>query len=106
LLDYWLARADASAKQLFDRGVRTLLFNLPRYDTGYWSLYEQSGTHLRMLASPFYHRLHIVQLRIMSIVTGEPSFAAVAGRWQSYANRPFNRGRALLEKSIFKLLHY
>jgi hypothetical protein len=106
LLDYWLARADASAKQLFDRGVQTLLFNLPRYDTGYWSLYEQSGTDLRMLASPFYHRLHIVQLRIMSIVTGNSSFAAVADRWQSYADHRFNRGRALFEKSIFKLLHY
>ena len=40
-------------KNIFDRGVETLLRNLPRFDTGYWSLYEQSGTRLKMLASPF-----------------------------------------------------
>ena len=30
--------------------------NLDRYDLGFWSLYEQSGTWLPMMASPFYHR--------------------------------------------------
>jgi hypothetical protein len=106
VFDFWLARADASAKQIFDRGVQTLLHNLARFDTGYWSLYEQSGTHLKMLASPFYHRLHIVQLRVMANLTGDRRFAEVADRWESYAERRANRSRALVEKSIFKLLHY
>src|SRR5208337_5395917 len=57
VFDFWLASADASAKNIFDRGVDTLVRNLPRFDIGYWSLYEQSG-HERsrimpnMLASP------------------------------------------------------
>ena len=55
----------------FLRGVRTLVRNLDRYDLGFWSLYEQSGTRLPMVASPFYHQLHIVQLRIMHRLTGE-----------------------------------
>ena len=110
VFDFWLARADASAKEIFDRGIETLLHNLARYDTGYWSLYEQSGheqskTRLKMLASPFYHRLHIVQLRVMSKLTGDTRFAAVADRWEGYALRRGNRTRALIEKSIFKLLH-
>ena len=77
-----------------------------RFDTGYWSLYEQSGTRLKMLASPFYHRLHIVQLRVMSNLTGDTRFAAVAERWEGYAKSRGNRARALIAKSVFKLLHY
>jgi hypothetical protein len=83
-----------------------LVGNLANYDTGYWSLYEKSGTRLKMLASPFYHRLHIVQLRVMSMITGDSRFAAVARQWESYSERRSNRTRALIEKSVFKLLHY
>ncbi len=106
VFDFWLARADASAKGIFDRWVETLVRNLARFDTGYWSLYEQSGTRLKMLASPFYHQLHIVQLRVMSKLTGDARFAAVAERWEGYAQRRSNRTRALVEKSVFKLFHY
>jgi heparosan-N-sulfate-glucuronate 5-epimerase len=106
VFDFWLAHADASAKEIFDRGVETLVHNLAQFDTGYWSLYEQSGTRLKMLASPFYHQLHIVQLRVMYKMTGDACFAAVAERWESYAQRRRNRTRALVEKSVFKLLHY
>ena len=106
VFDFWLANADALAKQIFDRGIQTLLHNLARFDTGYWSLYEQAGTQLKMLASPFYHRLHIVQLRVMANLTGDRRFTEVADRWEGYTQRRVNRSRALVEKSIFKLLHY
>jgi len=111
VFDYWLAWADTPAKNIFDRGVETLVQNLAQFDTGYWSLYEQSGhdqsrTKLKMLASPFYHQLHIVQLRVMFRLTGDARFAAVAERWEGYTQRRSNRTRALVEKSVFKLLHY
>ncbi len=111
VFDFWLDRADASAKEIFDRGVETLRRNLPAFDTGYWSLYEQSGSEksgapLKMLASPFYHELHIVQLRVMFMLTGDARFAAVAEQWESYARSHSNRTRALIEKSVFKLLRY
>ncbi|MFY9675207.1 MAG: D-glucuronyl C5-epimerase family protein [Terriglobales bacterium] len=106
VFDFWLACGDDSAKKLFDRGVSTLLRNLSSYDTGYWSLYEQSGTRLKMLASPFYHRLHIVQLHVMANLTGDRRFSDVAARWEDYSRRRPNRTRALVEKCMFKLLHY
>ncbi len=106
VLDYWRACGDESAHQILDRGVETLLCNLQRYDTGYWSLYELSQTPPKMLASPFYHRLHIVQLRVMATLTGDKRFEDFAERWEGYASRRSNRARALAEKSIFKLLHY
>ncbi len=104
--DYALATKEAAAQELFARGVRTLLHNLDRYDLGFWSLYEQSGTRLPMVASAFYHRLHIVQLRVMHRLTGEELFARVADRWESYARSRVNRARALGYKSAFKLCYY
>ncbi len=104
--DYFLATKEASAQDLFSRGVSTLLHNLDRYDLGFWSLYEQSGTRLPMVASPFYHRLHIVQLRVMHRLAGEAKFGQVADRWESYANSRTKRTRALCYKSAFKLCYY
>jgi len=104
--DYFLATRDASAQDLFSRGVRTLLHNLGRYDLGFWSLYEQSGTRLPMVASRFYHRLHIVQLRVMHRLTGVALFAEVADRWEAYTHSRTNRTRALVYKTAFKLCYY
>jgi hypothetical protein len=86
--------------------VQTLLHNLERYDLGFWSLYEQSGTRLPMVASRFYHQLHIVQLRVMHRLTGEEKFARIADRWEGYTRSRGNRTRALCYKSAFKLCYY
>ena len=104
--DYSLATHDNSAEELFSRGVRTLLHNLDRYDLGFWSLYEQSGTRLPMVASSFYHHLHIVQLQVMHRLTREEKFAQVAERWEGYARSRAKRSRALCYKSAFKLCYY
>ena len=104
--DYGLATREGGAQQLFTRGVRTLLHHLERYDLGFWSLYEQSGTGLPMVASAFYHRLHIVQLRVMHRLTGERIFAEVADRWDGYSHSGFRRVRALVYKAAFKLCYY
>ena len=104
--DYFLATKDISAQDLFSRGILTLLHNLDRYDLGFWSLYEQSGTRLPMVASTFYHRLHIVQLRVMHRLTRQDVFARIADRWESYARSRSNRARALAYKTAFKLLYY
>ena len=106
IYDYFLATNDNSVQELFSRAVQTLLHNLDRYDLGFWSLYEQSGTRLPMVASRFYHQLHIVQLRIMHRLTGEQAFARVADRWESYARSRRKRARALCYKSAFKLCYY
>ena len=104
--DYYLATKEKSAQDLFTSAVQTLLHNLDRFDLGFWSLYEQSGTRLPMVASNFYHRLHIVQLRVMHRLTGENKFAEVADRWEDYTRSAANRRRALLYKTAFKLCYY
>jgi hypothetical protein len=104
--DYALATGDVDARKLFSDSVETLKANLNRYDCGFWSLYELSGTWMRMVASRFYHRLHIVQLRVMHRLTGEPVFSETADRWERYLHSPFKRTRALLHKAVFKFLYY
>jgi hypothetical protein len=104
--DMFLATGENAHRVLYERGVKTLEHNLQVYDTGFWSLYEQSGTRLKMLASPFYHRLHIVQLRVMHRLTGSEVFAKVADRWEQYRASRLNRTRAILYKGAFKLLYY
>lgn len=104
--DYWLATADESARELFAATMDTLKRNLEKYDISFWSLYELAGTKLKMLASPFYHRLHIVQLRVLHKLTGEDLFAEYAAKWSAYCNKVLNRNAALIYKSVFKLLYY
>ena len=104
--DYFLSTREEAAKTLFDSAATTLLNHLGHYDLGFWSLYEQSGTRMKMVASPFYHGLHIVQLRIMHALTGVHKFAEIADRWESYGRSPAKRTRALCYKSAFKLAYY
>jgi hypothetical protein len=104
--DYWLHTQERQALDLFNAATATLRNALGRFDCGYWSLYEQSGTRLPMLASPFYHRLHITQLQVMYALTQDPFFLEHAGRWSKYGRRPLNRARAWLGKAAFKLLYY
>ena len=104
--DFFLATGEKSAEQLFARAVNTLRRNLDGYDLGFWSLYEQSGTRLPMVASSFYHQLHVAQLRMMYRLTGDDLFSRYADRWETYARSRTKRTRALCYKGAFKLCYY
>jgi len=106
IYDYYLVTHDEHAHRLFDDCVRTLRENLESYDIGFWSLYEQSGTRLKMIASPFYHNLHIVQLQVMYRLTGETLFRKFAERWAHYQQNWLYRKLSFGYKVAFKLLHY
>jgi len=104
--DYFLLTKQTKAKELFEEGVRTLKKNLQDFDIGFWSLYEQSGTRLKMIASPFYHSLHIVQLKVMYKLTERDFFKEYAEKWEGYQRKWLYRDLALVYKSLFKLLYY
>jgi hypothetical protein len=59
-----------------------------------------------MVASPFYHQLHVVQLRVLHRMTGDEVFARYADRWEAFAHSRAKRTRALCYKSAFKLCYY
>jgi hypothetical protein len=104
--DYAEASGDPAAAQLRERCTRTLTRHLDSYDCGFWSLYEQSGTRLPMLASGFYHALHVSQLRVTARLLDMPELDRTAARWDGYAASPSCANRALAYKAVFKVLYY
>jgi len=106
IYDFWLASADPIADSLFKAATATLRRKLIDFDAGYWSLYEQSGTLLPMIASSFYHSLHIVQLTVMYRLTGDELFAQIADRWHGYQKSWLKKKLAFMHKVAFKLLYY
>jgi hypothetical protein len=104
--DYWLLSESEDAKNLFKDCVKTLSANLHRYDAGFWSLYDLSEQRLKMIASPFYHRLHIVQLRATYLITQEHAFDAFSKKFRGYLRNPLFRFFAFVYKAIFKLFYF
>ncbi len=83
-----------------DRALKRLTEELPRYDLGYWSGYDQM---YQVPASRRYHLLHIAQLKVLHILTGEPIFRYYADKWQSYLKDPLKRIRAFGKKAWFSM---
>jgi len=104
--DYYLLTGEERAKNLFNDCVKTLKENLSKYDAGFWSLYDLSRQKMKMTASPFYHSLHIVQLKIMHILTGDEIFKDYAEKFRIYQKNWFKRKLAFLYKVIFKLVYF
>ena len=100
----WSGRADAAS--VWTHAVGTLTRRIEDFDTGWWSLYEARHNEREMLASRYYHTLHITQLRVMHRLTEIAHFGQVADRFQSYLDQPSSRARAFAQKAIFKLRHY
>ena len=106
LYDYGIFFNDEKVLMRYECYIDTLVKNLDSYDTGFWSLYEHSGTWLGMIASTFYHKLHIVQLKVLFELTNKNIFSKTAKKWESYLESSFNKKRALFQKVIFKVAHY
>ena len=104
--DYFLYTKDYRADRLLSEAIRTLRDHLSQFDTGFWSLYDHSGTRMKMLASPFYHRLHIIQLQVMHKLTKDPIFKYFADRWDTYRQNAIKRTAAFIYKAVFKILYY
>jgi hypothetical protein len=102
--DVGLGLDASSARSWFEEGVSTLMDNLHRWDTGYWSLYDLRSKPIPNVASAAYHTLHIDQLDAMQLVQPDPTLAATVERWRRYrASRPKGM-RAFAAKAAFRLL--
>lgn len=104
--DYAEWSGSPEAARLWTMCVGTLKRRLAEFDTGWWSLYEARDEGREMLASRYYHTLHITQLQVMHRLTGIDTFAAAAARFQGYLDSPSNRVQAFARKAMFKLRHY
>lgn len=101
LYDYVLTTSDTGMyKDAMEKTLKSLIKVLPQYKCAYWSLYNEDG----LIASPFYHNLHIAQMQAMYQLTDVPIFDEYAKRWEHQQKSPFCKGLAFVKKSIQKIL--
>ena len=100
LYDYCKLTGDAEAREILQKTLQSLANSLPGYDNGYWSKYDD---HKR-LASPFYHDLHIAQLKVMYDLFEIQAYAQYAHKWDAYRKRFLNPKRAFVQKALQKIL--
>lgn len=106
IYDFWLLTNDKNIKKRFDKYIKTINENIEKYDIGYWSLYELSDKPILMRASIFYHKLHIIQLKILYLMTDNKNFNKKSKEWSNYLGIKYYRFKATFMKILFKIFYY
>jgi heparosan-N-sulfate-glucuronate 5-epimerase len=94
LWEYYKITKDATAKDVFDKGIRYLKNNLSQFDSGNWSYYDKMGT----LAMESYHKGHIKQLKYLYDITQEPILKEYGEKFFVYYKQ--KQGDAYVEQEI------
>ena len=102
--DVWRGLGDEAAGRAFVDGADTLAENLHLWDTGFWSRYDLYPHPIVNVASLFYHRLHIDQLRAMTLIYPRTELEEIRTRFEAYAASPLCRTRALARKVLFRMI--
>jgi hypothetical protein len=112
LYDFWRVTGDSLASKLYKRGIQTVIENIDKYDSGYWSYYDLKFSHV---TNYYYHKIvHLSQLNVLYQISGEQIFKDYYEKWKSYLNQPYYTifklkilidgiHRRLTYKSIFSL---
>lgn len=101
LYDLLLTNGSSVAQSLFDEGINSILKLLKYYDLGYWSRYDIYEYPLKNPASYTYHCLHVEQLKVLYILTGNKIFFEYSERWNNQSKNIINKIRALSQKIIY-----
>ena len=99
LYDYYKASGDARYKQSLDNAVNALEQDLALFDCSYWSKYDMGNK----LSSPFYHRLHVAQLKVMYELFDRKTFLDYANQWDRHQHNKMYCGWAFVVKVYQKL---
>jgi heparosan-N-sulfate-glucuronate 5-epimerase len=94
----------ARAASAFDEGISALAARLPYYDAWGWSRYDLFPHPIAHVASPFYHRLHIEQLRATNELTPDPRFEEMVARWERSTENPVTQAAAVARKMVFRTI--
>lgn len=99
LYDYCKYINNVDVQSVLDATLNSLRKKLPEYDIKYWSKYEDG----KRICSPFYHKLHIAQLRVMYDLFGDEIYKVYADKWEKYQNSFWKPKRAFLKKVFQKV---
>jgi len=105
--DYALYTNDDYAWDLWKSCLKTLRENLEHYDLGFWTSYDlvkfNEGTHPLMPCSIYYQNLHIIQMKILHMLTSDDVFKRYEERWMLQLLNTPKRIMSQIWKIYFKL---
>lgn len=105
LYDFTLVNNDDIYINILKKSVNSMCKILKKYDRGFWSNYDLKGT----IASPAYHDLHVMQLRILYKIFGKKEFKEYADKWEKYQKFKIFKVFAMfvkLKQKFFKQKYY
>ncbi|MFQ9264403.1 MAG: D-glucuronyl C5-epimerase family protein [Clostridia bacterium] len=105
LYDFTLINKDEKYKNILNKSIKTMSIMLKKYDRRIWSNYDARGT----IASPAYHDLHIMQLRLLYKLFNINEFKIYANKWEKCQKSKIKKTMAILIKlkqKIFKNNYY
>ncbi len=98
------AQVIGAAAEAFAAGAGALAARIECYRTvAGWSLYDLYPHPLPNVASPFYHRLHVEQLRRQQELLPDPRIAAAAVEWARSSRSAAPTALALVRKVAFRM---
>jgi hypothetical protein len=100
LYDISISCNDIKYIEAFNQTINSLEKYLPRFDCGYWSLYDLNNR----VTSPFYHNLHIAQMQALYCTTQHDIFNKYYIKFESYASKWWNKNRAFIKKVVQKIM--
>lgn len=104
LYDVAVATDDLDVRAAFEDGVDALASRLHEYECGRgWSRYDLFPHPVTNVASPFYHRLHVEQLRALDDLAPREAFGEYADRWEAALARRSARFAAVARKVGFRI---
>lgn len=97
---------DAAAGEILRRSLDTLVSILPDFDLKFWSRTDLVADMPKMPASPYYHDLHVKQLKALFAIAENDTIRHYAELWDGYQKNPLNRAALLAYKSYMKVFYY
>ena len=99
LYDYIKYIDDDEVKGVLNSTLNSLKKKLHEFDIKYWSKYDDGNR----ICSPFYHKLHIAQLRAMHDLFGDEIYKEYADKWKAYQKSFWKPKRAFVKKAYQKV---
>jgi hypothetical protein len=99
LMDYVILTKDHKYLDILNKTINTLKNKSNEIDLGYWSRYRNDY----MIASSFYHNLHIAQYKVLYEYTNIDEFKKIVLKFKSYRKNPFIRFFAFWKKAFQKI---
>lgn len=99
VLDMWVLTGEEKYREIWESVLGAIKDELPNFDTGFWSKYCLDGAY----ASPFYQKVHITQLKVLSKLCDDEVFLQEAQKYETYLTSRWNYARAFVIKAFQKL---